>query len=228
MPFRILGLSVLLILLAVLLGGSGPFGRLALAMGLPSVAAKVFSDLEWRGVAQYRAGQFEAAAQSFAKSGPGASYDQGNALARQGAYAAALEAYDMALALRDDADAQANMNLLMAFYAGTQLEAGSIVDWFDEKTGDTVAADVAKGNARAAGTGDRVTNTGALVGLPEVASRGDRGVRKVYDDRFVVASPRWLATLEDVPGAFLAARILHEHKRREAAGLGQPKADSPW
>ena len=228
MRYLILTISALMMVAAILTGGTAPFGRLMLGLGLPSLAAPLFSDPEWRGVAQYRAGRFDAAAASFQAAGLRASYNLGNALAFKGEYAAALEAYDVALAQRQDADARANMNLVMSFYAGTQIEAGSIIEWFEDKIGESVAADIAQGNARAAGTGDGVTNTGALEGLPEVQSVGGRGVRKVYDDTFVVASDRWLATLEDVPGAFLAARILHEHKQRKKDGVGQPTADTPW
>ena len=87
---------------------------------------------------------------------------------------------------------------------------------------------VARGAARAAGQGDDVTNAASLIGLPELQSRGRLGVRKVFDDKFIEASPRWLATLEDVPGEFLAARIAAERKRRIAEGIEQAEAETPW
>ncbi|MBS8229034.1 hypothetical protein DYI42_22660, partial [Vannielia litorea] len=116
-----------------------------------------------------------------------------------------------------------------AYYAGLALEAGSVVEWFTERDqrGEAVESFEARGNARAAGQGTEVTNVGALVGLPEVLSGGAREVRKVFDDKFITADERWLETLEDVPGAFLAARIRHEAKRRARAGEGQPEAEDP-
>lgn len=61
-------------------------------------AAKIYAD-PWRvGVAQYRNGDFEAAAKTFARV-PGAdgAFDQGNAWLMHGKYDAAIESYDRAL-----------------------------------------------------------------------------------------------------------------------------------
>src|SRR5262245_18921555 len=64
-------------------------------------AAKAYTDL-WRiGVAQYRAGNFEAAAKTFARvpGAPGA-FDAGNAWLMHGKYDQAIAAYDRALGFR--------------------------------------------------------------------------------------------------------------------------------
>lgn len=64
-------------------------------------AAKAYSD-PWRiGVAQYRNGDFESAAKTFARV-PGATgaFDQGNALLMHGSYDAAIASYDRALGFR--------------------------------------------------------------------------------------------------------------------------------
>lgn len=220
--------SLVLLLGAYLAGGTAPFGRVALSLGAPGIAATLFDDHDWKGAALYRAGKLEDAASSFRVAGPGTFYNLGNALAVSEEFAAALEAYDAALAqFPNDAAAEANYDLVAAFYAGTQVDPDAFVEWSSEKEGPTVAAAVARGSARAAGTGDGITNTGALLGLPEVTSTGRLAIRKVFDDKFMVASPRWLATLEDVPGAYLAERISHEHKRRAKAGTGQPPGEEP-
>ena len=78
------------------------------------------------------------------------------------------------------------------------------------------------------GTGDEVTNTGAARALAELESHGRLGVRRVFDDTFIAANDRWLAILEDVPGAYLAARIAHEHRWRQKAGTGQLPQETPW
>lgn len=211
---------------ALFLGGREPFGRLALALGAPSVAARLFEDAQWKAVATYRDDRFGDAAELFKNAGPKGFYNRGNALTRIGQYAAALEAYDAALAQNpDDAEASANYDLVAAFYAGTQVDPDAAVKWGEDKEGATVAASIARGSARASGIGDGVTNTGALMVLPEVQSTGEQRVRKVFDDKFMIASPRWLATLEDVPGAFLAERIAYEHKRRVKAGIAQEPED---
>lgn len=214
--------------IAVLMGGAAPFGRVALTLGMPDIAMRMFTDPRWRGVALYRAGDFEEAVAVLATAGPEASYNLGNAQVGREKYAAALEAYDLALALREDARAQANFDLVRAFYGGTGIEAESIIKWGEDKEGPTTLAPVARGAARAAGTGDAVTNTGATLGLPELQSREQLGVRRVFDDKFIVASPRWLETLEDVPGAYLAARIAQEYKARKKAGTGQIPEDTEW
>ncbi|QDC09874.1 hypothetical protein FHY55_11720 [Oceanicola sp. D3] len=213
-----------LLALALLAGGLAPFGRALMAAGVPVPA--LFSDPGWRGVALYRAGRFDEAAEAFGAAGQ--PFNRGNALARAGQYAAALEAYDLARA-GDDSAAGANFDLVAAYYAGLALEAGSVVEWFSERDQNQEAVESfeARGNARAAGTGTEVTNVGALVGLPEVVTNGAREVRKVFDDKYITADERWLETLEDVPGAFLAARIRHEAKRRAQAGEAQPEAEDP-
>lgn len=214
-------------LLAGLSGGLAPFGRVALALGLPGLAAEFMADPYWRGVAHYRGGDFDAAAADFAAAGPRGLYDLGNAEVRRGNYAAALEAYDLALFGGPDPSARANFDLVRAFYASTALEADSIIPRA-EREGDTAESFVARGSARGAGTGDEVTNSGTAIDLLELESREQQGVRRVFDDAHIVASPRWLSTLEDVPGVYLAARISAERKRRLAEGTAQEPEDTQW
>ena len=80
----------------------------------PESAARQMEDPEWRGSALYRSGQFEGAAQAFARSqGPRASYNRGNALARAGKLQEALAAYDAALEQAPDMeDARHNRKIV--------------------------------------------------------------------------------------------------------------------
>ncbi len=76
-------------------------GDRLLASGQFAEAAKAYSD-PWRvGVAQYRNGDFEAAAHTFARV-PGAdgAFDKGNAQLMHGAYDEAIESYDRALGFK--------------------------------------------------------------------------------------------------------------------------------
>lgn len=219
--------GAMLVTIAVLAGGTAPFGRVALALGSPRIAALLFTDPDWRGVAQYRAGRFDDAAATWANAGPQALYNLGNSRAQQGEYAAALEAFDLAMVGRDDTQARANFDLLRAFYAGTAIEAGSFF-LPEEKDGPTILAPIARGDARGAGSGDEVTNTGGALALAELETRAGAHVRRVFDDTFIAANPRWLATLADVPGAYLAERISYEHKQRRDNGTGQQPQDTPW
>ncbi len=73
-------------------------GRRAFEQGDFARAATLFDDAMWRGIAQYRAGQYPQAAQSFALvDSPQSDYNQGNALARQGQYRQAAARYRQAL-----------------------------------------------------------------------------------------------------------------------------------
>ncbi|HET6632659.1 MAG TPA: tetratricopeptide repeat protein [Rhodanobacteraceae bacterium] len=72
----------------------------ALAQGNAKHAAEVAADPAWRGAAEFRAGNYAAAARSYAKlKGADARYNQGNALAAQGKYREAIAAYERALKL---------------------------------------------------------------------------------------------------------------------------------
>ncbi len=225
---RVIAIAALAALLgSALLGGAAPLGRVLLSLGMPSLAAPILRDPAWKGVALYRAGNFEDAATYFRDGG--AMLNLGNAESHAANYASALEAFDTAR-MAGDADADANFGLLAAFYAGLALDPDAPIAWFGERDGDegaVVKSSIAQGAARAAGAGNETTNTGALLGLPELASHGNREVRKQFDDKFMVANTRWLATLSDVPGEYLAARIRHEHKRRAKLGLLQPEPEDP-
>ncbi len=212
--------AIISLTLSAALGGSAPLGRVLLASGLPGAAAMLFSDPYWRGVALYRAGDFTQAIEAF--DAAEASYNRGNALVHTGAYAAALEAYDFAL-VREDPDARTNFQLVAAFYAGLALDPDALILMPRRKEGPKVDSFVARGNARAAGTGDEANNT--MLGLAELDSRGRLGVRRIFDDKFIIADKRWLAQLTDVPGEFLKARLLKEHKRRLKAGIAPPPAE---
>lgn len=225
----ILGLGAGLCLgVAVLLGGAAPFGRLALALGLPGPARMFFTDPAWLGTAAARAGHFDDAASDFARV-PGADYNAGVALARAGRYAAALEAFDRAVAADPkDHQAAANYELITRVYAGTAISteaAFAIVE--RDKDGPLAEAEIGLGNVRAAGTGDEATNAGTSLGMAELVSREQVRVRKQFDDRFMLANDRWLRTLADVPGEYLASRIYEERKRRVAAGISPPEPEDP-
>jgi Ca-activated chloride channel family protein len=80
----------------------------------PETAARKLDDPEWRGSALYRSGEFENAAETFARSqGPRANYNRGNALARAGKLQEALAAYDAALEKAPDLeDARHNRKIV--------------------------------------------------------------------------------------------------------------------
>ena len=74
--------------------------RRALDAGDAAGAADRFENPAWKAAAEYKAGRYDAASQSLAPLDTAtAQYNRGNAMARQGQYEQALQAYDRALAL---------------------------------------------------------------------------------------------------------------------------------
>ncbi|MEE8059636.1 MAG: VWA domain-containing protein [Pseudomonadales bacterium] len=86
----------------------------ALQQGDPKSAAKYFQNQQWRGAANYQAGDFSSAEKSFSQSNTAnAHYNRGNALAKAGKLDEAIAAYDKALQQQPEMeDAQFNKQLL--------------------------------------------------------------------------------------------------------------------
>ena len=89
-------------------------GARELQAGNPEGAANLFSDQDWKGVANYRAGDYEQAIEAFAKDGSSnGHFNRGNALARLGKLEDALAAYEKALTENPDhEDATFNAELI--------------------------------------------------------------------------------------------------------------------
>jgi len=82
--------------------------------GDPAKAAETFDDPAWKAAAQYKAGQYEKAAQTLqGQESADARYNLGNAYAKQGQYPQALAAYEQALKLDPhNEDARHNKELV--------------------------------------------------------------------------------------------------------------------
>ena len=216
--------------LTTVLGGGDVFARLALRVGLPSVAVALSDDPALRGIALSRSGDHAEAAALFDQAGLPQTYNLATAHALNGDYAEALLAYDdLLVRAPNHADARANYGLLVSIYSGTKLQLTFTPIETEDREGPTIEAPEAQGGARAFGDGAESDGLATEIFAPEV--RTDSGVRKVskkFDDMFFAASDEWLTTLLDQPGKFLAARLLAEQKRRRAAGFGVPDAEDPW
>lgn len=82
--------------------------------GEPGEAARVFEDPEWQAVARYRAADYAASAAAFAEREDARSlYNLGNAMARQGEFESAIDAYEQVLEIEPEhEDAAYNRDLL--------------------------------------------------------------------------------------------------------------------
>lgn len=89
-------------------------GQRALEQGHALRAAELFENSEWQAVAQYGAGDYVSSAAQFAERGDVRNlYNLGNALARQGEFESAIDAFEQVLDIAaDDADAEYNRDLL--------------------------------------------------------------------------------------------------------------------
>jgi len=89
-------------------------GQRQLEEGVAADAAVLFEDPEWRAVAQYRAQDYAASASAFAEREDTRSlYNLGNAMARQGEFESAIDAYEQVLEIDPDhEDAKYNRELL--------------------------------------------------------------------------------------------------------------------
>jgi len=164
-------------------------------------AAKVFETLEYKGVAFFRAGDFESAASVFGRlSSPEAAYNRGNAVLMLGRYDEAIQAYQDALTARPGWQ-QAEENLAIARVrkerllppdddaggTGGQLEADEIV--FDDS--------------------GRVNKAGA--------ETDTQGGQQMSDDEMRAV---WLRRVQSDPGEFLRARFAYQLYRDRQGGPG--------
>lgn len=220
-------LAVLGLSSAALIFGPGPFARLALAVGAYELAVRLADDPMTQGLAHYGAGDYDEAAEAFRVVGAPATFNRGNALALAGRYREAIETYD-AVIIRNPADEEAweNRSLIKRV-----LDA----DPGDPRPGDDIAGDgtLPQGRApnetQAAGAGDGTSGSGESEQTPDLRQKHSALARVTerFERRVVIANREWLATLEDDPGRFLAARLLSEQARRRRLGVLLPPAEDP-
>jgi Ca-activated chloride channel family protein len=94
--------------------------------GAAAEAVELFEDDEWRAVAQYRAENYTASAATFAdREDTRSLYNLGNAMARQGEFESAIDAYEQVLELEpDNEDAAYNRDLLQQLQEQQQQNEG--------------------------------------------------------------------------------------------------------
>ena len=204
-------------------------GRLLLSTGFPNAAAALVSDPAWKGVAYYTAHRWVEAAGAFRRSrSPGSNYNLANALAQAGQYAAAIDAYDVALAWNpQDVDAGANKRIVMQL---TKSENDGH-DAKAEKGGGAGLSprEATVESAAMGGTGNSGADEGSFGGGGDLSQskqltllENNARIGPKVDASSANPDQRWLKALPDKAGAFLKLRIAAEHERRVEAGLSPP------
>jgi len=152
-------------------------------------AATRFADPMWRGIALFRNGDFEQAASLFAGyDTANAAFAQGNALAMQGKYQAAIDRYARALQLQPGwEDARINREIAEARAEALKREGG-------EMTGSQIGAD------------EIVFEQGKAS-----PSAGDEPVEAGQEASNVEQQAIWLRQVQTRPADFLRAKFAHQY-----------------
>ena len=122
-------------------------GQRQLKQGNASDAAELFENTDWQAVAQYRAGDYASSAAQFAEQGDVRNlYNLGNALARQGEFESAIDAFEQVLEIdADDTDAAYNRDLLQQMLeqqrSQQQSEGDQQQESSDQSGGDSEQSD---------------------------------------------------------------------------------------
>jgi Ca-activated chloride channel homolog len=120
-----------------------------LEQGEAAAAARRFQDPAWRATAQYRAGDYAAAAQSFGGQDADSQYNRGNALARAGKLQEAKAAYEAALARNaGDEDARFNRDLVDKLLSRQQTQSGQSGKTGSQQDGKTGSAQAGQSGAQ--------------------------------------------------------------------------------
>jgi Ca-activated chloride channel family protein len=170
-------------------------GRRNYERGEYAEAALAFRDPLWRGIAWYRAGEFEKAAASFAlRDSAEAHYNQGNARLMLGKYDDAIACYDRALAMCPDwKEAQENRELAAARARMVEQKGG---DMGDQRIGaDEIVFD---SKAKSTGQDTEITGSDAL---------SNEEVQAL-----------WLRRVQTHPADFLKAKFAYQQASRSEGG----------
>ena len=165
-----------------------------------AAAAKAYADPERTGVAQFRNGDFKAAAKTFARV-PGAdgAFDQGNAWLMAGAYGGAVESYDRALGFRPGwKEAEENKALALARQKLLD-DAGKDAD--QEQTGDDDPGEIVFDGKKG-------------------EDKNDNKPVELAQDNMSDAQLRatWLRRVQTTPGQFLKAKFAYQAAMQAQGG----------
>lgn len=166
-------------------------GQRLFSEGEYEAAAEAFEDPLWKGMAWFRAGEFEKAAAQFARRDtPEAHFNRGNALVMRGEYESAVAAYERVLTMRPEwKEAEENLELAKERGKAIKREGG---DMGDQRLGaDRIEFDNRK----------RDTGQDTEVHTEQAASNTD-------------VQALWLRRVQTNPADFLRAKFAYQEAMR--------------
>lgn len=195
-------------------------------------AGELFEDPAWRAAAQYRAGQYESSAETLAPAQTAdGHYNRGNALARAGSNAEAIEAYDQALEIDPEhEDAQFNRDLLMQqpqqqsqSDSGEEGESGD--DSESQQSAQSQGAD--QSDSSPGDESESQSGPGADEGEQQAQQQpASAAPQDVPDEGEPVPTPgdleewaseqaaeQWLRRIPEDPGGLLRRKFLYQYQR---------------
>lgn len=203
----------------------------------PAEAARHFEDVQWQGIALYEAGDYAGAAQRFAQGNSAADhYNRGNALAKSGELAAAIDAYEQALERQPDFPAAA-ANKALVEQMQEQNRQAAVEDASEGKTeGDDAANTQRSGSAEpqqtnpqapvqnadddhdTRGTPNLSGGTGNADAMPN-DDEPDRVPGRPADSHLNgeqrQALEQWLRQIPDEPGELLRRKFWYEQQQHQ-------------
>ena len=208
---------------------TGPAGQTAFAAEDHERASELFEDPAWRAAAQYRDGQYEPSAETLATAQTAdGHYNRGNALARAGSIAEAIEAYDQALEIDPEhEDARFNRDLLMQqppqqsrSDSGEEGESGdgseSRQSAQSQESDQSDSSPGEESESRGADEGEEQAQQQSATAAPQdeppegepVPTPGD-----LEEWASEQAAEQWLRRIPEDPGGLLRRKFLYQYQR---------------
>lgn len=205
-------------------------GERALKQGKPAIAAELFKSKAWKGVAHYRAGQYQKAVDYFSQyDQEDAHFNRGNALAHLGRYQQAIAAYDKALQLDPDMqDAKFNRDLIEKLL---QQQEKNQQQQDQKQQQDQQQSDQAEQQSDQQQQQDQKQQAKqdqehqqqerqqeqkkpqpAQDKQPQTAEQQQQEQQQQEQDQ---AEEQWLSRIPDDPGGLLRRKFLRDHQRRQ-------------
>ncbi len=208
-------------------------GQRLLEAEQPAKAAERFADRRWQAMALYEAGDYAGAAERFAEGNTAADhYNRGNALARDEALEAAIEAYEQALELQPDLQAaQRNKALVEELLRRRQEQSEPEPEQQEQEQTEPdepqpQSQPPESGSASSPSTEDAQGEPASEAsGAPQASTSeatdetGESSAQAQHeglpDLERQQATEQWLRQIPDDPGELLRRKFLYEQRKRQ-------------